>query len=76
MPNVCFRLVSTSNNVIKESHSLQAIWWYIKTTINVPSNYHVEEVDGEDIISIVSALYLIENYKNKNDVPLTVTDIP
>lgn len=75
MPILTFKLVDKKENIIKESHSLKNIWWYIKTDINEPRNYFVEEYDGYDTNISVSAYYLIENFKSERLLPQTISDI-
>lgn len=77
MSLITFKLIhSESEEEIKSSHILQEIWWYIKTTINLPHNYYVEQVCGDyDIEACINALFLIENYKTASSLPTLLTDI-
>lgn len=75
MPILTFKLVDKKENIIKESHSLKNIWWYIKENINQPKNYFVEEVENGDSSMMVGAYYLTQNFKSEKSLPLTLTDI-
>lgn len=74
---ITFKLIHTqSEEGIKSSPILQEIWWYIKTTINEPRNYYVDQVCGDDDIeACISAFYLIENYKTASSLPTLLTDM-
>jgi hypothetical protein len=57
-----------------ESRYLLSIFNYIRLNLNENRNYRVEEFTGNDLESICSAYYLIENY-TVSTLPLTLTDL-
>lgn len=72
MANSKFKLVcKESNYPIKESGSLKSIFEHIQFYIDKPENYLVEENEAD----ACSAKFLIENFKNPEDVPLSILDI-
>lgn len=76
MANSKFKLVcKESNYTIKESGSLKSLFEHIQFYIDKPENYLVEENEGGDVVDTCSAKFLIENFKNPEDVPLSILDI-
>jgi hypothetical protein len=68
-----FKLVcKESNYTIKESDSLKSIFEHIQFYIDKPENYQIEEYHCVDACS---AKFLIEKFKNPEDVPLSILDI-
>lgn len=71
-----FKLVcKESNYTIKESDSLKSIFEHIQFYIDKPENYLVKENEGGEIVGTCSAEFIIENFKNPEDVPLSILDI-
>lgn len=67
-----FKLVcKESNYTVKESDSLKSIYEHIQFYIDKPENYRIEEY----CVDTYSAKYLIENFKNPEDVPLSILEI-
>lgn len=76
MAKITFQLVQNSNeDVVKTSTALLDIWSFIKAAINEPRSYSVEELENGELVDSVCACYLIENYKDSEELPLTVSDI-
>ena len=70
-----FKLVcKESNYTIKESDSLKSIFEHIQFYIDKPENYQIEEYHFNDV-DACSAKFLIEKFKNPEDVPLSILDI-
>jgi hypothetical protein len=77
MGKISFQLVEASNcALIRESNTLYDIWWFIKTTINEPRSYEVQQVDEDgDVEDCTSAYYLVERFKRRESLPQLLTDI-
>lgn len=76
MGNISFELTHENGDLIKRSRTLKDIWWHIKTTINEPRNYCVDQLNDGEIEDTASAYYLVENYKTEETLPQLISDIP
>ena len=77
MAEIKFELVNINNEGIplKTTFTLVEMWDYIRMFVNVPQHWNVHEFKDEELIDTINACYLIENYKNQKDVPITIQDI-
>lgn len=77
MSEITFQLVNINNKGIplKTTFTLLDMWEYIRMFVNVPQHWNVEQFEDNELIDSVNACYLIENYKNQKDLPITIQQI-
>lgn len=76
MANITFKIVHTkSHEVLKEFNTLVDAWKHIRLYINDSRSWGVEEFENGELVDLASAHYLIESFKNEDDVPFSIQDM-
>jgi len=76
MANILFKIVHTKSHIVlKEFNTLVDALNYLRVNINDSRSWGVEEFENGKLVDLASAYYLIENLKNKDDVPFSIQDI-
>lgn len=76
MAKVTFDLINNNilDDIVKSFDTLRDCVAYIRLHIDNARNFTVDELEDSEIVNSISVYYLLEKYKNLDDLPLSTFD--
>ena len=73
MTDTHFKLVHNKDrSTLKTGKTLYEIWKFCKNELNIPQDYSAEEYNRTKLVGAISAYSLVEDFKNKKQLPISL----